>query len=538
MADPMITTPVLERTVAAVLDRQVCERPDKVALTDLDGNTRTYAQLQAAAFSVATGLTKLGVGRQEPVLVMLDNHIDNAVTFLAATSAAMIAVPVNAAFKGDILRHVMDNAGAKVIVIEGAWCERLAAIADGLPAVETVVVRGEPSAELPARWTRVEFAELLEAEPIRPEAPNVWDVAAIIYTSGTEGPSKGVLCPHGHAFSVASFPGSLTPDDVVLVTLPLFHSGGLLAALYNSLRSGATAVIYPAFSPSRFWNDVRRLGCTYTLMFGPMIPFLMALPPNADDADNPLRLVTAIPAPGNIDDFSARFGVDVVSSYGSTEQGTVCWAEPGDVRPFVCGRPREFVELRLVDEHDVDVPDGEVGEIIVRPTEPWSMMLGYHRMPEATVNVWRNLWLHSGDSGRRNEAGQLVYVDRKKDALRRRGENVSSLEVETHILGCPGIAEAAIVAVPSEVGEDEIKAVLLLKEGVAFDPEAILRDLVERLPYFMVPRYYEAVTEMPRTPTLKVQKTELRKLGITDTTWDCEAAGFRITRDGLRQKGQ
>lgn len=536
MSDPLVTTPVLERTVGAVLDQQVRLRPDKVALIDGQGQTRTYRELQSTAFSVATGLAKLGVQRQEPVLVMLDNHIDNAVTFLGTAVGGMIEVPVNTAFKGEILRYVIENSGARIVVIEGAWCDRLAAISEGLDSVETVVVRGSTTAELPSRWTAVDFSELLEAEPIPPEPAAVWDVAAIIYTSGTEGTSKGVLCPHGHAFSMASFPGWLGPDDVVLVTLPLFHGGGLWAAMYNALRSGATAVIYPTFSASSFWDDVRRYGCTYTLLFGAMIPFLSAQPAKADDADNPLRLVTAIPAPGNIDEFSARFGVDVISSYGMTESGTVCWTEPGDVRPFVCGRPREFIDIRLVDDHDVDVPDGEVGEIIMRSREPWAMMLGYHRLPEATVQAWRNLWMHSGDAAYRNEAGQLVYVDRKRDALRRRGENVSSLEVEKHILARPDVAEVAIVAVPSEYGEDEIKAVLVLNEGHEFDPVAVLEDLVERLPYFMVPRYYEVVDALPRTPTQKVQKVELRRQGITASTWDCEAAGLRITRDGLRRE--
>jgi crotonobetaine/carnitine-CoA ligase len=334
---------------------------------------------------------------------------------------------------------------------------------------------------------------------------------------------------------MATFPGWLGPDDVVLVTLPLFHAGGLWAGMYNALRSGATAVIYPTFSVSRFWDDVRRFGCTYTLMFGPMIPFLSAQPPRPDDADNPLRLVTAIPAPANIDEFSARFGVDVISSYGMTESGTVCWAEPGEVRPFVCGRSRDFIDIRLVDDHDVDVPEGQVGEIIMRSSEPWSMMLGYHRMPEATVHVWRNLWMHSGDAGYRNDAGQLVYVDRKKDALRRRGENVSSLEVEKYVMARPEVAEVAIVAVPSEHAEDEIKAVLVLAEGHEFDPVGLLEDLVERLPYFMVPRYYEVMDALPRTPTSKVQKGELRKRGVTASTWDCQAAGFRVTREGLRR---
>jgi crotonobetaine/carnitine-CoA ligase len=535
LTDPMTTTPVLERTTAAVLDRQVAAFPDKPALIESGtGRTLTYAELQRAAFRFADGLTRLGVARHEPVLVMLDNHIDMVVTWAGITTGTRIEVPINTAYKGDMLRYILDHSGARVAIVEAGYCARIAEVLDDVPGLETIVVRGE-GGELPARITRRDFAELLAGEPVRPEPPHVSDVCTIIYTSGTEGRSKGVLCPHGHAFQTsASYTFETVPDDVVLVMLPLFHAGGLFAGVYNALRGGATAVL-STFTVTGFWDEVDRYGCTQTLLMGAMIDFLWRAPETPGDADHPLRNVTVVPAMPYLGEFAARFGLNVTSSYGQSETGTVTLTDPGAARPFLMGRPRSFIDLMIVDDDDVEVPDGVTGEIVVRSSEPWAMFRGFHRDPENTVHAWRNQWMHTGDAGYRQPDGQFVFVDRKKDALRRRGENVSSMEVERYLLARDDIAAAAIVAVPSEHLEDDIKAVLVLAEGAVFEPEAILRDLVEKLPYFMVPRYYEAVPALPMTQTHKVQKVELRRAGVTADTWDCEAAGLIVTRSGLKE---
>jgi crotonobetaine/carnitine-CoA ligase len=539
----MSTTPVLERTIAAVLDKQVAARPDKTALLEAaSGEAVTYRQLQERAFRLSAGLAGMGVTRQEPVLVMLDNHIDMVVTWAGIGVGAMIEVPINTAYKGEMLRYIMDHSGATIAVVEAAYVERISEILDGVPELRTIVVRGD-GGELPQRIVRRDFAELAGTddgpEAPRPDPPHVSDISTIIYTSGTEGRSKGVLCPHGHAFQTsASYTFETTPDDVVLVMLPLFHAGGLFAGVYNSLRGGATAVIQPAFTASKFWDEVREFGCTQALLMGAMIDFLWRRPPEPDDRDNPLRNVTVVPAMPYINEFAQRFDMNVTSSYGQSETGTITLTDPGEARPFLCGRPRSFIEMKIVDENDMEVPRGVVGEFAVRSAEPWSMFRGYHRNPEATVHAWRNNWMHTGDAGYQEENGRFVFVDRKRDALRRRGENVSSMEVEKYLLARDDIAAAAINAVPSEHLEDDIKAVLILAEGAEFEPEDILRDMVEKLPYFMVPRYYEAVTSFPMTQTHKVQKSELRKVGITESTWDCEANGLIVTRSGLREKAQ
>jgi crotonobetaine/carnitine-CoA ligase len=535
VTDAMMRTPVLERTIAAVLDAQVAQRPDKAALIEsASGRTMSYAELQQAAFRVATALADLGADRGQPVLVMLDNHIDIVTTWAGIAVGGMVAVTVNTAYKGDMLRYLADHSGASVAIIEAGYCERISEILDAVPQLKTIIVRGDGGA-LPAHIERRPFAELAEAEPVRPEPPHVSDVCTIIYTSGTEGRSKGVLCPHGHAFQTSTAYIYDTVDtDVVLVMLPLFHSGGLFAGVFNSLRGGATAVL-STFSVSGFWDEVRRYGCTQTLLMGAMIEFLWRQPESPDDREHTLRNVAVIPAMPYISEFAERFGLNITSSYGQSETGVVTLTDVGEAQPFLCGRPRSFIDMKVVDDDDVEVPRGTIGEMVVRSHEPWSMFSGFHRDPETTVYTWRNQWMHTGDAGRQDEEGRFWFVDRKKDALRRRGENVSSMEVEKYLLAREDIAAAAIVAVPSEHLEDDIKAVLILAEGAAFEPEAILRDLVERLPYFMVPRFYEAVEAFPMTHTHKVQKGELRKAGITRSTWDCEASGLIVTRSGLKE---
>jgi crotonobetaine/carnitine-CoA ligase len=532
--DPFLSIPVLERTIPAVVDRQVAARPGHPALVDEEGRSMTYAELRHQARRVAGGLADLGVERQGSVLLMLDSTIDHVVVWLAAAGAAMIEVPINTAYKGDMLRHVIEQADASLLIIEAAYADRLHAIGDAAPALKRVVIRGSTAASLPARFEYIAFETLADGEPTAFDPPQVWDIAATLFTSGTEGVSKGVRCPHGHALAMATYPPLLSADEVMLVTLPLFHAAGLWAGVLNTLRVGGTAVMAGQFSASRFWDQVRRYGCTTSVLLGAMADFIWRQPPSPDDRNHTMRQAVVIPAPPNAPALLERFGFEVTSAYGLTEAGTTMVSAPGQTKPLGLGEPRPHIEVRLVDEHDIDVAPGQVGEIVMRSSEPWSIMHGYHGMAEETARATRNLWLHSGDAGYQDETGQYFFVDRRKDALRRRGENVSSFEVERHVVACDGVVAAAVVAVPSAHSEDDLKAFVVLAAGAEFRPEAMLADLVERMPYFMVPRYYEVIDDLPMTQTLKVQKHRLRHLG-NDRAWDCEAAGFRITRDGLKE---
>jgi crotonobetaine/carnitine-CoA ligase len=532
MADPLLDIPVRERTIPAMLDRQVAAQPDRVAFVDEGGRELTYATLQQQARRVAAGLEHLGVGRQESVLVMLDGHIDHVLVALGAAEGAIVEVPLNTAFKGDILRHVVQSADASVLVIEASYVERLDVLGDAAPKLKKVVVRGDDHPDLPEGMERIPFDVLLASEPTHREPPEVWEIAAMLFTSGTEGLSKAVRCPHGHALAMASFPPMDGPDEVALVALPLFHAAGLWAGVVNTIRCGGTAVMVGQFSASRFWEQVRRYRATSTVLLGAMVEFLWRQEPSDRDRDHSLRLAVVIPAPPNAAAITERFGFEITSGYGLTEAGTVMISPAGQTKPLGLGMPRDHIDVRLVDENDLEVKRGEVGEIIVRSREPWSIMTGYHGMPDETVRVTRNQWLHSGDAAYEDESGQLIFVDRRKDALRRRGENVSSFEVERAVAERHDVTAVAVVAVPSEHSEDELKAFIVLSDDAVFAPEVILADLFDRLPYFMVPRYYEVIDELPMTQTHKVQKARLRELG-NDRAWDCEAVGFRVTRDGL-----
>lgn len=523
-----------ERTIAHVLEAGVARAPDKLALRE-DGRDLTYRQIHDLAHQIAGGLGALGLQPQEPVVVMLDNHIDFVLLWLGIGVSPFVEVPVNTAYKGEMLSYVIGNSKARVAVIDSRFSEVFFAALAATPgsAIATVVVRGAGDLIVPRGVRGLRFDELFGSVDLAMPRQRVWDRAAIMYTSGTTGRSKGVTIPQGHAYASAEAYPASSQDDVTLVLLPLFHVGGKLASVYSTLIRGGTAVIAPAFSASGFWQQVARYGATVTILVGGMAEFLWKLPPAPTDRGHSLRLVGIVPAYARIDGFRNRFGVDVQSVYGSTESGSVLVGSAAEADARGCGRPRADIEARLVDEHDIEVSDGTAGELVVRSTIPWSMMTDYYEMPEATVSAWRNSWFHTGDTMFKDPDGQFCFIDRRKDAIRRRGENVSSFEVEAHLILRDEIAAAAVVGVPCEHEDEEIKAFLVLHPGAELDPVDLLVHLAERMPYFMVPRYVEFVERLPMTATQRVQKAELRTAEINETTWDAVAAGVRVTRHGV-----
>lgn len=525
--------PIRERTLSAVLDRQLATAPDQAAVRD-SVRSMSYGALYEEALTVAGGLAALGVREHETVLLMLDNHLDYVIAWWALALTTRVEVPVNTSYKGAILAHVINNSGARAIVIEAAYLPLLAEVADRLVRLELVIVRGEGEAlRVPKGLTASRWTELRGPRPAPPTL-QPWDLMGIMYTSGTTGPSKGVRVTQAHAYGYAApaVLGRALASDVTLCTLPLFHIGGQWAGIYNSLIAGGSSVVLPRFSATTYWDDVRRYGCTYTLMLGAMANFLYQQAARDDDARQPLKRVLMVPVIPQLDEFRQRFGIEAVSTaYGLTEGSTVLLAPGGQARPGSVGWPRTDFEVRLVDEHDIEVPAGSVGELVIRTDDPWSVMDGYHDMPEATVHAWRNQWLHTGDGFRREADGQYVFVDRMKDAMRRRGENVSSFEVETEIMQHPAVLEASVVAVPSDATEDDILACIVLRPGAELAPEALLVFLDARLPYFMVPRYVTWMDELPKTPTAKVRKQALRETGVSATTYDRAAHAQPRTRD-------
>ena len=403
-----------------------------------------------------------------------------------------------------------------------------------MPHLKNVFVRGGRGEVLKGTRFHVEtFESLLEATAASPYRSAAHDLQAYFYTSGTTGKSKGVRVPYAHAYTYASREDdpNFSRDESALVVLPIFHLAGQLYGCYQALIGGNLSVLEPVFSVSRFWPLVREHNLSFTILLGTMAQMLYMQPPAADDADNPLKLVYMAPLVSDPKDFGKRFDVRVGAVYGSTECGAPVIGYPETVVGGECGYARKGFDIRLVDENDYEVPTGATGELVLRSEQPWMMSDGYLNRPDATLTMWRNQWLHTGDAFKRDETGRLFFVDRMKDALRRRGENVSSFEVESVINEFPAVAECAVIGVADELGEEEIKAVVVLKEG---HPELKHAELIEflipKMPYFMVPRYFEVLTELPKTPTLKIQKQPLRDVGVNDKTWDREKAGIKVNR--------
>jgi len=528
-SDALRLPPIARRNVGTVFEQALARVPDRIAVRD-PGRDLSYGALHELALRLGGGLAARGIGDREHVLLMLDNHLDYVVAWLGCALTGRVEVPVNTAYKGSILVHVVNNSGARAIVVEEGYLPTLAEVADRLTKLELVVVRGNAgAAALPAGVKVTSFDEIFAA-PATPAVLNPWDLMGILYTSGTTGLSKGVRVTHAHAYGYAT-PALFDierPDEVTMCTLPLFHIGGQWAAVYKSLIAEATAVVLPRFSATTFWDDVRRYGCTYTMLLGAMANFLYRQPPSPSDRDHTLRRVSMVPVIAQMEEFKSRFGIEAVGTgYGLTEGSTILRAPMGHAEPGLAGWLRPDFEARLVDEHDMEVAEGEVGELVIRTRDPWSVMDGYHDMPEATVKVWRNQWLHTGDAFRRDATGRWYFLDRLKDAVRRRGENVSSFEVESEINEHPAVLESAVIAVPSDASEDEIMACVVLKPGQQVEAEALLQFLDARMPYFMVPRYVEFLERLPKTPTEKIQKQELRARGITAATYDRPPGGAR-----------
>ncbi|NJQ04839.1 AMP-binding protein [Streptomyces lonarensis] len=543
MTETLIPTPAPRRgvppaeecVIGRVLERRAGAHPDRPFARFPDGASWSYRDAWDRARSAAVGLRELGVVPGDAVASWLPNGPEALAVWFGTNLNGGVHVPLNTAYRGSLLAHALKLSGARVLVVHAELADRLALV--DLAAVEhVVVVRGEaPAGELPARVHGPEVLARSEEETAAyvPAEVHPWDTQSILLTSGTTGASKGAMISYAasHASATAGLDGILDHDDRYLLNLPLFHAGGTLAAVAMLSLGGSVAVVQ-GFSTEEFWEVVRENGVTVCTLLSVMMPFLTQQPPGPQDRDHPLRTVLCVPLPDDVAGFAERFGVAVHTVYNSTETSTPIISPANPVNTRSCGRLRPGVEARIVDDHDQEVPEGEVGELVLR-TEPWGMSHGYHAMPEATATTWRHGWFHTGDAFRRDGAGDYYFVDRIKDAIRRRGENISSVELEAEIRAFPAVGEAAVVAVPSPQGEDDVLAVVVAAPGAVVDPVALTEFLVERVPYYMVPRFVRTLGELPLTPTGKVRKFVLREEGVTDGTWDRESSGVRVRRERL-----
>lgn len=367
-----------------------------------------------------------------------------------------------------------------------------------------------------------------ESAPVGPG-----DTLVVLYTSGTTGPSKGVLCPHAQYFWWGANTSRLlqiTAEDVLVTTLPLFHTNAL-NTFAQALLTGASQVVERRFSASGFWPSMQLHGATVTYLLGAMVPILLAQPPGPGERAHRVRIALGPGVPANRHGpFRERTGVALLEGYGSTETNFVLGGPINHQRPGCMGRVLPGFEAKVVDEADNALPDGEAGELVLRSAEPFSFATGYLGMPEKTVEAWRNLWFHTGDRVVRDEDGYFRFVDRLKDAIRRRGENISSFEVEQVLSGHPEVETVAVYPVRSELSEDEVMAAIVPRGGARLDPLELMSFCEPRLPHYAIPRYVLFAPDLPRTENGKVKKFELRERGVTPETWDREASGYVVRR--------
>jgi crotonobetaine/carnitine-CoA ligase len=533
-SDPRI--PPRDRVVARdLLERWAREQPDKVFITYADtGESWTYRDLHARVLQCALGLQRLGVAQGQTVLVWLPNSREHVVVFLAINMLGAVFVPINTAYKGKLLTHVVENSDARLAVVHADLASRLTEIETA--RLEQVVVVGAPVPAAIGGLKVLDHRLALHPSGGTLEAParaiEPWDPQSIIYTSGTTGPSKGVLSSYLHIYTMAgqeTWP-FVTADDRFMVNMPLFHVGGM-GVLYTMFVRGGSVSFIERFDTATFLDTVRQTQTTAVFLLGVMAGFLEKLPPRADDADSPLRLAFMVPLAGDIAAFSQRFGCTVYTIFNMTEVSTPIISGPNPLVRGTCGQMRSGVDVRLVDDQDCEVPLGAVGEMIIRTDRPWAMNSGYFRNPEATARAWRNGWFHTGDAFRKDEAGFYFFVDRMKDAIRRRGENISSFEVEAEVMAHPAVREVAAIGVPNELSEEDVLVVIATVDGATLEPAQLLEFLRPRMAHFMIPRYVRLLPELPKTPTSKVLKHELRQQGVTPDTWDRERAGIQVKAD-------
>ena len=518
-----------------VLEKHAQNHPDRAYIRLADGASISYRKFRDSVERAAAGLAALGVRQGDFVNAWMPNGVQALRIWFAINWLGATYVPINTAYRGNVLAHVVANGGAKVMVVSADLVERLRDI--DRAALRTLVVAGDLATTIPGLQI-TSLADLdCDAATLTPLARPIepWDVQSIIYTSGTTGASKGVLSSYAHMWHMsgaASFP-MLDENDCYLVYLPYFHVGGTLPAI-GMLNRGGSIAVAGDFDTEAFWPAVRATGATYTILLGVMSTFLSKHPPSPQDRGHTLKKVTLIPLPDDSRSFAERFGVTVWTLFNMTEINVPIVSDPDPAVVGTCGKRRPGNELRIVDAHDREVPVGTVGELIIRSDAPWALNSGYYKNAEATSVAWRNGWFHTGDAFRRDADGNYFFVDRMKDAIRRRGENISSFEVETEIVAHPSVRECAVVAVPNEMAEDDVLAVVAPAPGATIDPKELLEFLQPRLAHFMLPRYIRIMADLPRTPTQKVEKYVLRQQGLTPDAWDREKAGIKIRREKIR----
>jgi crotonobetaine/carnitine-CoA ligase len=530
-------------TVISALQRTVARAPDKVLL-DFSGRLYTYKEVDQLSNCMAHALAELGIAAGATVLTMLDNNIDAVITWLAINKLCAVSVPINTALKGEFLRHQIADTGTHLVICEADYLPRIAAIADQLTDVKRVLFRHasdrSPDACPPCPFP-VEALDVHRGRDGSPLAtqPQPSDLACLIYTSGTTGPSKGCMISYNFMCNLARLQlraGPATEDDITITPLPLFHMNALCVSIIASILVGARAVILPRFSVSGFWQEVERSGATIASILGGMGGLLAQAPDNPAMLRCKGQIHTARGNPYTEENkkiWRERFGTRLVggNGYGLTEACVITSLAAGEyAAPGSSGKRIADFDVRIVDEQDHEVPANTPGEIAVRPLHPDIMFQGYWRRPEDTLKLMRNMWFHTGDVGKFDDEGFFYFVDRKKDYLRRRGENISSFEMEAAFAVHPALSEVAVHAVPSDKGEDDVKVTAVLHEGAELNAEDLFRWAADAVPYYALPRYIEFRSSLPKNPQGRVLKYLLRDEGKTENTWDLDDTDIKVAK--------
>lgn len=521
-----------DRTLPMMLERQAGRFGDR-RLVVTDEGTWTFTETRNIAARAAATLANSGIGKGDRVAILCSNRLAFLEVVLGCAWLGAIFVPINTASKGPQIQYILGNCGARLLICETDLLPALDfADLSALPLEAIWVIGDVPVFAIQGRPCRT---YTLSSQALAAATMQPGDTLAILYTSGTTGPSKGVCCPHAQYF----WWGALSADalgvrehDVLLTTLPLFHINAL-NTFAQALLHGATYVLEPRFSASGFWPTLIKHKATVTYLLGAMVPILLAREQSPAEHEHTVRIALGPGVPAHLHDvFKQRTGVALLEAYGSTETNFVIGRGIDDQKPDTMGRVRDGFSARVVDPDDNPVADGNPGELVLRADTPFAFATGYFGMPDKTVEAWRNLWFHTGDRVIRDGDGYLKFVDRLKDAIRRRGENISSYEVEQVLLSHPEIETCAVYPVQSEFAEDEVMAAIVRRPGARFDEPALIGFCETRLPYFAVPRFVAFLADLPRTENGKVQKYKLRDQGVTRETWDREAHGYKLRRTG------
>jgi len=513
---------LLASDLLGLLEHHAAIRPQRPFLVT-DDRRVDWAGIHEDARSVGAALGTLGVGPGDTVLLSLDNDVEFVQAWFGVAAATAVEVPVNPQMVGDRLLHVANHCQARVAVVDADVAARLVEFGTGMEHLRTLIVVG------PAPVAS-EGVEILSFEDLRRSAGELVaprqgqeDLSAILYTSGSTGPPKGVMVPVGqHQANAeqACAASGLRADDIMYLCLPLHHNMAQGYGIWPAVRAGCTVRLAQKFRRASFWDEVRGSGATVWPFVGGLLALLSALPADPADHLNPLRVAYGVPIPPTLHrSFEERFGLRLVHGYGSTEATIPVWSDQTSP-PGAAGRPVPGFEVTVRDEDGSAVPVGGVGEICVRATRPSTMFAGYFRDEARTTEAWRDGWFRTGDRGDFDTDGQLWFRGRIGDAIRRFGEFVDAEEVESAALDCPGVAEAACFAIDDDVAGQEVALAVVAADTGAPTAAEVRAHLADRVPGFAVPRYVEIIAALPKTETGKVRRYELRARGLRPGTED------------------